>query len=354
MIINGHTWRKWNTHQNRYTYCYAFGDLHFYHAINNEHTNKLLATIESAGPKRETLVLVEDVGHDVNSEHPLAKTFHEYSTKYYRTQHSPSPLLSLVKCCEQRSIPAQNVDTRLLHQIAAFFLITRHQCSDIETLKQKIETFCGPQPAEIFDVATIDEATSKFFRFYNLTVGSVATEISNSLEKIANYDDGTVLNTYYAKITALIHERMRVTFGKPLHELVHNEQTIFECYLSLPTPELQKDFMYHKLLLCNAELVDAQTLHAIQGSQATVHKVFLIMGAAHVASIEAVLEHLGYERISMYGPAMTTFEQAWIKDTPKVYYSVPATTFDKISNATTFDLKHKIRAFYKKATSFLR
>lgn len=231
-------------------------------------------------------------------------------------------------------------------------MITRLQTPDIATLQQKIETFCGPQPAEMFQASTLDEVTRNFFNAHQLTVSALVKEICTNLEEIQQYNDGPILQSYYAKIAKMLYHRIEVTFGnRPLHELLRDDQSIFDYYLSLATPEQQKSFASTRIVLCSAEVVDAQTLHEIYQAQHK-HKIFLIMGAAHTASLEYMLEKLGYERITSHGPDMITFEQAWVKDPVKIYYGIPELAFDKIGQATTFDIKHKAWSLYKKSAEY--
>jgi translation elongation factor EF-Ts len=262
-------------------------------------------------------------------------------------------MISLVTYLRQRSMQAFNVDNnRYIQQLIGNFLSIHTQAVDIDSWRKRIESFCGVQLQEIFDAPTLDEVAQNFFAFHKLTIAAVAQELCDTVAEIKSYNDGELLNAYYARIANRVVEQVSETFGnQSISALLENKQTVFEYYCALPTAELKQQFI-QRCLVFNVEVIDASALHRMY--QTPKHKTFIFMGALHIANLQNIVEKLGYERIAAYGPDLYTSVQTWLHDPLKTYYSLDGSLFDKTANTTEFGWYQWGKSIYKKVTNYFQ
>jgi len=114
----------------------------------------------------------------------------------------------------------------------------------------------------------------------------IYAEIVQQIEKIAAFDDGSLLNAWYKQHIDLIRAQMQTLWGKD-----HNNMSVAR-YMIVHTQERDKIHVLKKLLTFDSILFDLDLVHTIVNTDAQI--ILVVAGGMHIENMCTMLEKVGY------------------------------------------------------------
>lgn len=269
----------WNNGQQT---IYTLGDFHITNNKDNQNADQQRIDIICEAKKRNAVILVEDIHPNTQAlmNNPIG---YDTNKNYYynadvinelKNDSVTPPIFGLVPCCHDAHTPAVNIEFRHSNNASGH-----------------------------------GKAVSAKDSF------AVSQNIRN---EICTYNDGEVLNNYYAKIIgeydrciqdgASFFDQIKNCGSTNIKELMpqlkNNRGTDAVLrYLGWSNPTINDSTADEKndyaINFYDLNLVDMKILHEIH--QHTSQPIFVCAGALHIRGIAPVLEKLGYKKLATHG-----------------------------------------------------
>lgn len=154
-----------------------------------------------------------------------------------------------------------------------------------ENLEYRYARVCGLGP--VLNQPHADPYS--FASVKGITVGQMYAEITDELSRLARFDDGAMLNRWYAERMQAVKRRLATMRWQQMATL-----SAADILADLQPHERQKKVA--DLLTFDSSLFDIKLVHAIVQST-DVERVCAIAGGSHIKRVRALLQKLGYVQV---------------------------------------------------------
>lgn len=271
--------RKWYADLNRYHYFIGLGDFHYkQHPANRQHLDEFHELL--AGASKDSLkVLTEDLS--------VANDIGRRGAQGFSINSRGGLLGGLTDMCRSYGVYTQNLEYRYA-RVCAF----------------------GPL------LNNVGQEPSSFDSMRKLSVRDLSDEIYTELDRIALFNDGPQLQSWYTSCVRDVEKKM-LSFKWPSCQNVSVAEYVSRNKKPLG-PFLQK------LLTFDASLLDVKIVHEIM-QHSDVERTCAIAGGSHIERASKALKKIGYTSVwqtQSGGPSVSAIDVE--KDLHKVDYAKPA------------------------------
>lgn len=243
--------RKWYAELNRYHYFIGLGDFHYkQHPANRQHLDELHQLL--AGSSKDSLkVLTEDLS--------VANDIGRRGAQGFSINSRGGLLGGLTDICRGYGIHTQNLEYRYARVCALGPLLNNmsHDPYSLDSMRK-------------------------------LSVRDLSDEIYTELDRIALFDDGPQLQSWYASCVREVEKKM-VSFNWPSYQRASVAEYVSRNKKPLG-PFLQN------LLTFDASLLDIKIVHEIV-QHADVERTCAIAGGSHIDRASKALQKIGYTSV---------------------------------------------------------
>lgn len=249
---------KWDPHAQRDHWFIGLGDYHCKeHPMTRKHRTELEQLLAAADPARCKL-LVEDLSSK-NADGRL-------NCGRFQVNSRGGLLGGLTDTCQSYGIATENLEYRYTRVCAL-----------------------GPvlnQPhADPYSFASVK----------GITAGQMHAEITKELANIARFDDGVLLNAWYAERMQEVKRCLATLRWQQMATL-----SAADMLAALRPHERQKKIA--DLLTFDSSLFDLKLVHAIVHNGGA-ERVYAIAGGSHIKRVRAILQKLGYKQVTLDTPS---------------------------------------------------
>lgn len=250
--------KKWNDLRNRYHYVIGLGDYHIKHddAIKKQHDQ--LKSLLSQGDPQDFKILTEDLS--------VANTDGREGCGKFRINSRGGFLGGITEKCRTIGLDTDNLEYRYARV-----------CSIGPVLKNS------------------EKDPKAFASVAGISVGDVVKEIKDESRKIKNFNDGSVLNSWYYASVEQVDKKI-IAYGLTDHSMSMADYLL--------NKKGNSKFL-EKLLTFDCELLDANIVHSVVNTDKD--KICVLAGGSHIERVSQMLEKVGYKKVVQL-PAFSSTE----------------------------------------------
>jgi hypothetical protein len=137
-----------------------------------------------------------------------------------------------------------------------------------------------------------------------ITAGQMHAEVADELANIAQYNDGMLLNRWYAERTQAVMRRLVTLRWQQM-------ATMSAADMLADLKPLERQKKIEDLLTFDSSLFDIKLVHAIVQNDA--ERIYAIAGGSHIKRVRVLLQKLGYVQVDV-GVVSCSDEQASVAD----------------------------------------